>query len=368
MVTVSTLASPVFEGRRVGTPGGVRAAKYIARSFSAAGLRTVGGDGYLQRFAGGGANVVGVHPGTGPRGNEVVVVGAHFDHLGVRDRVLYPGANDNASGVAVLLAVARWWVQAAPTERRTLLFVAFDSEEAGLLGSRYFMANLPVRRADLAAAVILDMVGAPLHPGLGARLSVQGTETSAQLRAAMARAEVPEGLSVHPFGYHVLENLPFQPRHVWSDYGPFRDAGIPVAFLSTGNNVHYHQPTDTVEHLDPRLLQQVAHWLDRYLRELSTMNERLVFEAGHEELHEDLRQITALVRLTLEPSVGFQNPLVRVALLEEHLQALEAAEARVARGETLQREDIREIRRAALRVTCYAGGPLSDFAAMCNRF
>ena len=164
MSTVTTLADPKFEGRAAGSPGGVAARAWILERYKAIGLQPVSGS-YVFPFKfarksmtgldGEGANVVGMCLGKDPK-LPLFVVSAHYDHLGVRDGVVYPGADDNASGVAVILEVAAY-CQKNPF-RRSIVFVAFDAEEGGLSGSRAFVATPPVPKERIALNVNLDMV------------------------------------------------------------------------------------------------------------------------------------------------------------------------------------------------------------------
>src|SRR4029077_10487164 len=106
-----------------------------------------------------GANVGARLIGTDPqRRDEWIIVSAHYDHLGVRGGVLYPGADDNASGVAMMLEVARAFVQAPERPRRSVLFIGFDLEEVGLFGSRYFVEHPPVPLDRVKLFVTADMI------------------------------------------------------------------------------------------------------------------------------------------------------------------------------------------------------------------
>src|SRR5687767_1313235 len=142
MATVTLLADPKFEGRAAGSPGGIAARGVIGEKFRSIGLEP-SASGYLVPFTftrksataakSEGANVIGVCPGKDPK-LPIFVVSAHYDHLGIRDGVMYPGADDNASGVAVLLELAAH-CRKSPF-RRSMMFVAFDAEEGGLSGAR----------------------------------------------------------------------------------------------------------------------------------------------------------------------------------------------------------------------------------------
>ena len=164
---VTTLASANMQGRKAGTAGADLAASYIAGQFQQIGLQAPAGS-YLQQWqadiAGLGevtlSNVVGLIPGSDPALNHApVILGAHYDHLGTDGGIHY-GADDNASGVSILLEVAAK-LSRAFTPSRPILFVAFSGEEIGLLGSTYFVENppAPFQASDLFAMVNIDSVG-----------------------------------------------------------------------------------------------------------------------------------------------------------------------------------------------------------------
>ena len=171
---VTTLASPAFEGRRTGTRGALNVRRWLVDEFRESGLRPGGTNGFLQPFTlrpresdptsasasapeagGAGANVIGLVPGR-ERQLKRLVITAHHDHLGVRNGVLYPGADDNASGVAVLLAAARHFARNPP--RHPMTFAALDAEEIGLRGARTLLDSPLLPRSGIAMVVNLDMV------------------------------------------------------------------------------------------------------------------------------------------------------------------------------------------------------------------
>ena len=247
---VRQLAAPEMEGRGSGTPGGDRAAAHIGRAFLEAGL-TPGADGsFLQVFplqdgartgtAAQTANVIGLLAGRDPRlQREAIVIGAHYDHLG-RDGqsglaaeagdAIHPGADDNASGTVVMLALARAFAASGGTAR-TLVFVAFSGEEMGLFGSRHYVKN-PVWPLERTVLMLnLDMVGRLRQN----RLFVGGVDSGTGLRSLLAEAARGLPLSLE------LRGDPWAP----SDHTTFYRAGRPVLFLFTGIHPDYHQPSDT---------------------------------------------------------------------------------------------------------------------------
>ena len=190
------------------------------------------------------ANVIGVLPGTDPAlAHEAVVVGAHYDHVGVIDGQVYHGADDNASGTAVVLGLARAFGGAGGAPR-TLVFVLFGAEEIGLVGSRHYVRAPTVPLARTVGMVNLDMVGR----FSGGGLSVTGVDSGTGLRAIVDDAARAAGVRVK------LGGDPFSP----SDHLRFYRAGTPVAFFHTGRHSDYHRPTDTADRIDANGMARVA--------------------------------------------------------------------------------------------------------------
>ena len=228
----------------------------------AAGLAPAGDDGgFLQRFrvertaAGSPAdvvNVVGLVPGSDPAWKEEsVVVVAHYDHLGrgwpdVRKEFegeVHPGADDNASGVAVLLELARAVKDEKP--RRSVVFLAVTGEEAGRLGSRRWVAGPSAfATAKTLAAVNLDTVG---RLGAG-KLQVLGTGTAGEWIHAVRGATWVTGVETKAIP-ETLES---------SDHVSFVEAGIPAVQLFTGPHADYHRPSDTADTVDVPGLAKVS--------------------------------------------------------------------------------------------------------------
>ena len=204
------------------------------------------------------ANVVGVLPGADTRlAREAIVIGAHYDHLGRggegslapdQTGAVHPGADDNASGTAAVMALARAFAS-APRAPRTLVFAAFAGEEMGLLGSTHFVRAPPSPSATTVLMVNLDMVGR-LRDG---KVYVGGVDSGDTLRTWVTDAA--RGLALTP----ELRGDPFGP----SDHMAFYAAGAPVVFLFTGAHGDYHRPTDTWDKLDPRGLELVTAFTAR---------------------------------------------------------------------------------------------------------
>ena len=255
----SVLTDPVMQGRGLGSDGLARAAHYIAEQFREAGLQPVNGT-YIQPWRQEVpdlgqvtmANVLGMIPGSDAAlSKEPVVLGAHYDHLGLNGETgeFFPGADDNASGISVLIEVARKLARAF-TPQRPILFVAFTGEESGLLGSDYFVNSSPggFQVSSAFAMVNLDAVGR-LD---GRTLQIFGTE-SAYEWPFMAQG----------IGFTIGVSSQFAAQTVASsDHVSFLNAGIPAIHLFSGTHLDYHQPTDTPDKLDLAGMGDVALWVE----------------------------------------------------------------------------------------------------------
>ena len=175
---VYTLASDSLLGRGFGTEQGVKAAEYIADQDRSAGIEPVNGS-YFHPFnhrSGilniAGINVAGIIPGNDPElKEEYIVLGAHYDHLGWKvkggDTVVYNGADDNASGTATIIEIGRNMAANQGSLGRSIIIVAFDGEESGLIGSTHFVESSMVPPDKIKLMFSLDMVGMyKAHNGL----------------------------------------------------------------------------------------------------------------------------------------------------------------------------------------------------------
>jgi hypothetical protein len=249
---VAALCAPEMAGRS--GEGGRKAAEHLAESFRGLGLEPLFDGRYFQTIPdANGSGELGRNVGAFLRGSEPslrdewVVVSAHFDHLGERNGVTYPGADDNASGVAMMLEVARALVGSPDRPRRSMMFLGFDLEEHGLYGSRYFVEHPPVPIGRIALFLTADMLGRSLGGVCDRYVFVFGTEHAPGLRPWVAEASRGRDLTVGLLG----SDITIVDR---SDYGPFRARKVPYLFFSTGENPCYHSPRDVPETLDyPKL-------------------------------------------------------------------------------------------------------------------
>jgi hypothetical protein len=248
---VETLASPEFEGRS--GPGGQKAAEYVEKALRELALEPLFDGSYTQPIPGRepgqvqgrnvGAKLIGADPAVR---DEWIILSAHFDHLGVKNGVLYPGADDNASGVAMLLESARCLAQGPEKPRRSIMFIGVDLEEIGLFGSRYFIEHSPVPLEHVKLFLTADMIGRSLGGVCEPYLFVIGSEHAPSLRTWVEQASANRPLQVGLLGTDIVGTR--------SDYGPFRHHKIPYLFFSTGENPCYHSPEDKAATLNyPKL-------------------------------------------------------------------------------------------------------------------
>lgn len=263
MATVRTLASDEYQGRAAGTEGGAKARALITDRFAKIGLRPFGSSfehpfTFTPKASSAsdeaptpiqGVNIIGRCPGTEP-GLPVIVLSAHYDHVGIRDGRIYPGADDNASGVAVLLEIAAQCL--ARPFRHDIVFAAFDAEERGLQGAAAFLAAPPVAPERIALNVNLDMVAR----GDKGEIFIAGTHHYPRLRPLLepvaARA---------PIGVRFGHDLPGSGTDDWtmqSDHGRFHQAGIPFVYFGVEDHPDYHQPTDTADKINPDFFAKAA--------------------------------------------------------------------------------------------------------------
>ncbi len=230
-------------------------------------------------------NVLAMLPGDGPLAEETIVVGAHYDHLGLGDYgsldrrpgLLHPGADDNASGVAAMIEIARQLAARPSRPQRSVLFIAFSAEELGLLGSKHYVAH-PVVPLDKTVAMInFDMVGRMRNN----RLTIFGVGTS-ELWAKLLDQISVEGVDVArlPGGAGSSDQLPFYLQK------------IPALHLYTGMHGEYHRSTDTFETLNVPGMRRVVELSVRLIEGLAAEKERPKFHEGQTLFPAAKRRVT----------------------------------------------------------------------------
>jgi hypothetical protein len=252
---VGALADDALEGREGGSRGGRAAGAYIADVLRAAGLAPAGDQGtYFQRF-GTMRNVLALLPGSDPAvADELVVLGAHYDHVGYGNPAqsngpigfIHNGADDNASGVAGALEIAESLAARATPPRRPVLVAFWDGEEQGLLGSWHFVRQRPAALAALAPrfSLNLDMIGRLRDR----RVEVYGARSAVGLRRALVEANRSEGLEL-AFDWDIVDD---------SDHFPFLESRVPSLMLHTGLHPEYHRPEDDAHLVNGAGIESVA--------------------------------------------------------------------------------------------------------------
>ena len=273
-----------------------RVAGWVAERFGALGLEPAFSGAYLQPFRSlglPGRNVGGILPGRHwPEDPTHWILSAHHDHLGVRGGQVHPGAADNAAGVAALLALAQA-LSRVPREERpcSLLFLAFDQEERGMLGSRAYARQPAVPLAACRLFTTFDILGRGVLDLPGARLAVLGAERSPSLLEPLR--PLPEGspLSLVFLGTDIIGDR--------SDYVPFRDRGVPFLFFTTGEYVDYHRSTDTVARLDLPALAAQIQYLEATSRRLWALPDRPGFLPAPEPFLDEARSVASVLEAYL---------------------------------------------------------------------
>ncbi|MGQ7857043.1 M28 family peptidase [Pedobacter sp. WC2501] len=237
---VEVLSSDAYQGRKTGTKGAEMARTYIIERFQKLGLKSYPQHvNYAQEFTFNGrsgakvngTNLIGYIPG---KGNNVIVVSAHYDHLGVIKDEVYNGADDNASGTAGLLKIAAYFAKNKPNN--TIIFAAFDAEEMGLQGAKAFVGNPPVPVNTIAIDLNMDMIS---HSDKG-ELYVCGTFKYPDLKKYVDTTKTNIKLL---FGH----DDPKQGHDDWtnqSDQGAFNAKNIPFLYFGVEDHKDYHKATD----------------------------------------------------------------------------------------------------------------------------
>ena len=273
---VQVLADDSFEGREAGSRGGRAIGVYLGEQFQKAGLQPAGvAGGYFQPFGGGYRNILGLIEGDDPKlKSEVVILSAHYDHVGYGNRqnslgpigFIHNGADDNASGVAGLLEVADAIGKLQQRPRRTILFALWDGEEKGLLGSKHWIEQPTIPLRQVALMVNLDMIGRLRS----SRVEVYGSRTTYGLRRMLCRCNESLGLKLE-FDWEIKEN---------SDHYSFFTSGIPVLMLHTGLHGDYHRPSDDAELVNAEGIRNVSALVLRTVLHAADADKRFQFRSA----------------------------------------------------------------------------------------
>lgn len=220
------------------------------------------------------SNVIGVIEGEGPHADETIVVGGHYDHLGMggygsrtpeRSEV-HNGADDNATGTAAILELARRFAASDTKPGRRIVFIAFSAEERGLIGSAHYVENPTVPLEKIVAMVNFDMIGWLRDDAL----TIYGAATSPSFSAAIEAAGADSGLDLKPI----------DAGFAGSDHLPFMGKQIPAMFLHTGLTSTYHTPDDDFETINVEGAARVIDYSEKLIIELGKLEETPTFQAA----------------------------------------------------------------------------------------
>lgn len=273
---VNVLASDTFEGREGGTRGGKAASVYIGQQFRKLGLAGGATQGtYYQEFSGEHRNVLGLYRGSDPNlRSEVIILGSHYDHVGYGAGGgsagpvghIHNGADDNASGVAMMLEIAEAFSQLETPPRRSVLFGMWDGEEKGLFGSRHWVANPTFPTNKVRMVVNTDMVGRLRQN----KVEVTGMRSAPGLRKLLSLNNRDTKL-ILDFSWDLQDN---------SDHWPFFERQIPFFMPFTGFHDDYHRPSDDVDKLNLQGMQSIGRWVFASVYELAQLPEVPAYRAA----------------------------------------------------------------------------------------
>lgn len=263
-----TLASDEFEGRGTGYPGDLKASEFIVNYFKTWGIdEAYGTDGYLQKFNVNvgrkySYNVIGYLEGNDNNyKNEVIVIGAHYDHLGKSGSKIYYGADDNASGTAGLMEIAKAFASIKTGLKRTLVFIAFSGEELGLIGSKYQVQNPVFKLDDTKYMINLDMIGYLRNK----KLYFLGGGISSFMENLIKIISDNYADEIAPY----ITSTPGS----GSDHVSYSNKGIPTLFLHTGLHSYYHTTKDTPDKINYEGLETIVKVAIEIIWRLNQVND-----------------------------------------------------------------------------------------------
>ena len=252
MQDVKYLASEVMQGRDIGSTGNALAREYIIKRITELGLKPCG-DNYVHEFkvntlkqAHVGKNILACQYAKEDPAAKYLVVSAHYDHIGMINNKIYFGADDNASGVAGVLAVAQSLKDTAT--KHHIVYAFFDGEERGLLGAHAFVKQGIIARKDMAANLNFDMIAR----GDKNELFISGTHHNPVFKSLLQ--DLTTNKAANSIKVLFDHDRPEQGSNDWtsqSDHYAFFKAGIPHLYFGVEDHADYHKPTDTFEKINP---------------------------------------------------------------------------------------------------------------------
>ncbi|WP_037229017.1 M28 family peptidase [Rhodopirellula baltica] len=249
-------------------------------------------------------NVIGVLEGKGKLADETVVIGAHYDHVGMGGIgslapgtiEIHNGADDNASGTATMLAVAERVISelAVASEHRRIVFIAFTGEERGLLGSKYYCSQPRFPMSKTVTMLNMDMVGR-LRDN---ELTVYGTGTSDGFESLIQGLNSDMEQTSRPFKLNLV-STGYGP----SDHASFYEAGVPVLFFFTGLHSDYHRPSDDFEKLNLDGMTRITDIVSQAANRVATMEQRPSYTQTNKDF-QIRRQLSVVLGIQLDPDTN----------------------------------------------------------------
>lgn len=259
---VETLAQDSFEGRQTGTKGSELARAYLTGRLKEIGLKTIPGMSSFEHkfeFKGRnattpieGKNLVGYIPG---KSDQVIVISAHYDHIGVKNNEVFNGADDNASGVAGLLQFAKYFSKNKPNN--TLVFAIFDAEEMGLQGAKAFVANPPVPFEKIKLNINMDMISRSDKGELYAAGTFKYPELKPFLHTTNSKIKLLLGHDDPKLGRDDWTNQ--------SDQGAFNAKNIPFIYFGVEDHKDYHKATDEFQFITKDFFIEAANTIQEVI-------------------------------------------------------------------------------------------------------
>ncbi len=265
---VKILSSDAFEGRRTGTRGAEKSREYIRKRFRNFNIQPFGKD-FEQSFSFNrrekqydAVNLIGYIEGSG-HPDKYIVLSAHYDHEGIKNNEIYNGADDDASGVSALFAFAEYFKTHPP--RHSVILAAFDAEELGLQGSRYFVDNPTVPLEKIILNINMDMIGRSDNNELYAT----GTVYNDSLKSLISDFETVDGITLL-MGHDGQDGL--QDWTYSSDHGPFHLKNIPFLYFGEEDHEDYHRPTDDYGKIQLEFFKTAVHTIINIFSLVDGMN------------------------------------------------------------------------------------------------
>jgi hypothetical protein len=343
---VYTLASDEFGGRR--GEAAARTIDHIERHFEKAGLKPAFAQSFRQpvvQASSGkeiGTNLAATIEGTDPvLKNEWIILSAHWDHLGRQAAETgkvrtFAGADDNASGVAMLLETAAWFARPENQPKRSVMFVAFDLEEFGLFGSRHFAANSPIDLSSVRLFITADMIGRSLSGMCREWVFVIGSERLPQSREWISAGAANRSIRAGLLGTDLVG--------VRSDYGPFMTKEIPYLFFSTGESDVYHTTNDRPETIDYVKLHQIAELIRETTQQAANTAKIERWSERPVSAPEELTVIAAVLAEMKSPENGLKLGGLQKSTIDRTLEKIAAI---LDKGGMIDESERRAIVRAA---------------------